>query len=671
MAINLSNVNISIDEFQRISSGKHNAGEVKLVGESKLAKMNNHVEHTEKNNERISHVEVVAIKQSLVRALSQHGVGQDEIDRIRRDLGLAPRNAADKELLARSVVPLSRQQIRAILDRNAGAINAFNAQHHPGSAVLRASTQIYGPGGMDETKAAKRDAVNAALADKNRTLDVNWEISRFEKVVSDYVDYNTPEERAKLLAVAEKQLDQLMQTCHCRPREDHAATATLELAGGQVISMPTGMSEKAFAERLENIIVRFKGNPAGPAEAEREVLKDYLALEGAQNKQVFLAELPNDPKFGLKARSLAVQCLYSRRVCDYATLSLANRLGANDALSLATAILNMPKDATPDQIRANAVLAALAARAPVAVPDNEKAYVPATSNTQYNKFVFLSLTSFHETLLPGHRNLAETTRAIVRERLGAVAMPDNTAVSGIVEDTRMAGIFLDDWGSRRNTAETIRESYMAAALKNGALAIVSDELSRAIRAAGGNPANVWSAALGLEKRNGDFIRTLAAAGTPEQAQLIVAEHRDEIERQARLYCKAAPLKLNLRENAIQALATKLGAGPDTIRAIWNTQDTGIIRALSKAGSNLMDKILSGEVRAETDAEVEAAFASLVERRIAALAAALKQVDDLNPPAPAARGRQHQGEALRSPEVRPRQCRAHHPRGGQPRRYRPA
>ena len=40
MAINLCNVNISLNEFQRLSSGEFNAGEVKLAGETKLAKMN-------------------------------------------------------------------------------------------------------------------------------------------------------------------------------------------------------------------------------------------------------------------------------------------------------------------------------------------------------------------------------------------------------------------------------------------------------------------------------------------------------------------------------------------------------------------------------------------------------------------------------------------------------
>ena len=65
MAINLNNVNISLNEFQRLSSGDYNAGEVKLAGETKLAKMNNHVNtRWFSNAETISHREVLAIEQA-------------------------------------------------------------------------------------------------------------------------------------------------------------------------------------------------------------------------------------------------------------------------------------------------------------------------------------------------------------------------------------------------------------------------------------------------------------------------------------------------------------------------------------------------------------------------------------------------------------------------------
>ena len=46
MPINLANVNISLQQFQKISSGTYNAGEVKLASENKLAKINNHVDRT-------------------------------------------------------------------------------------------------------------------------------------------------------------------------------------------------------------------------------------------------------------------------------------------------------------------------------------------------------------------------------------------------------------------------------------------------------------------------------------------------------------------------------------------------------------------------------------------------------------------------------------------------
>ena len=47
--INLSNVNISIAQFQEVSSGEHNAGEVKLTGEHSIDKVNNFVSRRGKN----------------------------------------------------------------------------------------------------------------------------------------------------------------------------------------------------------------------------------------------------------------------------------------------------------------------------------------------------------------------------------------------------------------------------------------------------------------------------------------------------------------------------------------------------------------------------------------------------------------------------------------------
>ena len=43
MPVDLSRVNISLQQFQNISSGKYNAGEVRLESETELGKINHHV----------------------------------------------------------------------------------------------------------------------------------------------------------------------------------------------------------------------------------------------------------------------------------------------------------------------------------------------------------------------------------------------------------------------------------------------------------------------------------------------------------------------------------------------------------------------------------------------------------------------------------------------------
>ncbi len=129
MAINFANVNISLSEFQRLSKGEFNAGEVRLKDEGRLRKMNNHIKTWWYNhNETISHAEVLAIKGAFVKALSQNGLDEDQINDVRRRIGLAPVSAGDRELRQRSIKPLMRTQIREILDQYAGLINDFNQQ---------------------------------------------------------------------------------------------------------------------------------------------------------------------------------------------------------------------------------------------------------------------------------------------------------------------------------------------------------------------------------------------------------------------------------------------------------------------------------------------------------------------------------------------------------------
>ncbi len=76
MPIDLSRVNISLQQFQSISSGKYNAGEVKLASETKLGKVNNHVSRLGQNVVPLSHEEVMAVKTAFIKALASGGVGR-------------------------------------------------------------------------------------------------------------------------------------------------------------------------------------------------------------------------------------------------------------------------------------------------------------------------------------------------------------------------------------------------------------------------------------------------------------------------------------------------------------------------------------------------------------------------------------------------------------------
>jgi len=124
MSINLSNVNITIQQFQEIASGKYNAGEVKLTSETSLGKINNHVGYGGTNNDTISHDEVLAIKDAFVRARSKSGVGVNALAEIRRRIGLAPDPLSPKALVERST---GRFRLNAKVDMK--AINALRLKY--------------------------------------------------------------------------------------------------------------------------------------------------------------------------------------------------------------------------------------------------------------------------------------------------------------------------------------------------------------------------------------------------------------------------------------------------------------------------------------------------------------------------------------------------------------
>ena len=197
MPIDFSRVNVTLQQFQEISSGKYNAGEIRLTGQNSLGKVNNHVSRLGQNVVPLSHEEVMAVKTAFVKALASGGVGGDQIARVRRELGLAPdpgAEAVDRNLGKRSMKPLTRQQAREILDRYAETINA-----HPGALRIRTAAEWNARLSEEErnTRTASRDVVNNAL-DESRTVSANRDILLFERLVAGDFDGLFQEDAARM-----------------------------------------------------------------------------------------------------------------------------------------------------------------------------------------------------------------------------------------------------------------------------------------------------------------------------------------------------------------------------------------------------------------------------------------------------------------------------------------
>ena len=255
--VNLADVSIPLQQFQAISSGKYNAGEVRLTGEHTIGEVNNHVHGTGKNRVALSHAEIVAVKQAFVRTLSGNGVGALELERIRQELGLAALEPKDTSLKDRIIRPLLRQQVRDILDRNADAINATMGQ-----GTIRTSGQIYA--GVSERKrerrAGTRDMTNAALAATPRRIERHDGLDSFQRIVADDIAPGMPrEDRRAMASQANEVLARLLHGCDGKPRAGCPAMAEwTDPATGAKFSLDAGCDEVAFARKLEDEIVRLQ-----------------------------------------------------------------------------------------------------------------------------------------------------------------------------------------------------------------------------------------------------------------------------------------------------------------------------------------------------------------------------------------------------------------------------
>ena len=587
--IDYSNVNISLQKFQEISSGEYNAGEVRLAGQDSLDKINNHVHFTGWNKVSLSHAEVIAIKDAFVKALCDGGVDGAEIDRIRVQLGLAPSGAVDTSLNERSLKPLSRQQIRDILDQYAAVLNV------PTSDELNANVSA----ATRQTRAATRQAVNGEL-DGKRATEANAAFVKFQQVVAGDVDYFNGADRRVLFNEAKRQLEALYVGCANNPSTEKIAKATCSLGGGQTVEVDTGMSEAAYAERLFEIIVRLEDS-INTDWLGLGVRNEYKALD-PQGRNAWIDGLANRQDSLFDARTVAVMLLQGKGVTDYETLSLVNKLPIDWVVDLLKT-LESGEELTHDQI------SGIMRQGVVEQEDDEGVYIPATSPSQYNRCVRKFLTGKSESAPPGFKPFADAVIADLRSRFGEGIISADMTLDLFIDD-RLFGHIVQvegDGDYAKNVArarvEDIREPFAQMVRLQGARKVLAQFIQTVGAEINVPVDNKTTIANGLFNSNPTLLGRLAGCTNPDEVAGVLTGIRADVERAVR------------KDVAITYFRNRENSLPDSK-----------ITALAIRFSN---KINSGKIAAETDAEIEAAYREEASKFAAERVALLAKVDALS------------------------------------------
>ncbi len=599
MPIDLANVNISLDQFQRISSGKYNAGEVKLGSETTLSMMNNHVHLRRKNVETISHEETLAIKNALVRALADGGVSTAAVDAVRRELGLDPDGPHDRTLAERSVKPLSRQQIRDILDRTAPTVNGQRlssyADLHAGYRASRLASI-----------AAKREATNAALVD-SRAVSHSAGILRAQTLVSGEVDFHPYEERKALMELALKQKNLILERSGGNPSTAPDGTLEVKSDNGLSLTLQLGMSEADYVDKLDDMILRLDENCLLTA-ADLAVRQDFLALADDAARANWVAAHPVATNAdGRQLRTIAVLLMHDRGIGDEATLAIVNKLDAADVKSLAAALVGPDRSLAGDALRQSATLRSFASRAasqPAGPADAAKAFIPALSTARYNQVIANGLSLYNDKLPQAYVKLANTIRDTVAARLGERAIVAGGRINTLFDINHITANV--QHAPQRVSPASIQGTLLADALRQGAMKLITDN-AIAVAARLGTPVK-----LELPVRNNivahhpDLLDDLAACQTPEAAAAVLAGIADDVEAAVRAQSAIERCTAKALDWTLEAIAGELHISVPSEEEVGYT----FLRKLEVETKELGFRIGNGQTAASTAEEIEAAFREL-------------------------------------------------------------
>ena len=355
MAIDLSKVSISLDQFQKMASGSYNAGEVALKSATSLTKINNHVHFTSLNTKTISHEEIMAIKNAFVNALQSNGVTGDAINKVRKQLGLEPDEAAPKALASRSIKPLTRQQIREIIDDNIGTINTSRLSNK--QTELRDSNSLYGT--KQSTLNKMEAGRTAAQEGLNRTLTPSQEIANFQSLFSGESVH--PKDCQAMAKLAQQKKDEIlaqgkdekgiMEYVLLKPdgnlaqgKDTKSVVLTFTTTTGQTIQFASGKNRTETLKMLDEACLRF-------TQTYNNAVIDALSYSGGKD-----AKIPCDD-FLAMAKDVRQEAtnIFGKEHVNQNDEEIGNLVRANDYLTLKQSMMKDGKGTfiTPESMRAH------------------------------------------------------------------------------------------------------------------------------------------------------------------------------------------------------------------------------------------------------------------------------------------------------------------------------
>lgn len=262
-------MNLNLSDFNAIASGKYNMGQITLGKDNQLEKVNNHVTLKSWNKTAIDPATTLAVKNAFVKALRDSGIKDEDISNIRFRLGLP--SDPDRELDAAEsfkLTPLSRQEVRSILDDYAGRVSGQDAAKD--FTDLRLADAKAKASGLSQPKfeAFMEAFEKTELRNRNIGADRNYDFSKSR----------SKERLALKMELIEHGLK------HISVKKSDVRPAMLISTMLYLAELSSGMTRQQIIEKAQDLAVKLTDDSATLTETEKRIQSEINELKNRYNK---------------------------------------------------------------------------------------------------------------------------------------------------------------------------------------------------------------------------------------------------------------------------------------------------------------------------------------------------------------------------------------------------